>query len=113
MTEDEYWRTNGDFQDDDDLPSSFLSNEDIGAETNVIILPNLNIDIDLVIANYVNVISKTKSKNDLHIILHQVWQHASHHSSLMDRIGQLQTEVEMLRFDIEGFDYDIEFIDEP
>lgn len=110
MTEDEYWQS--DPGSIPELLSTFLSEEDIATETNVIIIPSLKIDLDLQLDNYVALMSKAKTKQELKLYLQQIWNHAMTHGSIMERIDKLQTDVEMLQYDLGDIDYEIEFIDD-
>ncbi|MNK45787.1 hypothetical protein D3C87_645580 [compost metagenome] len=97
---------------DQDLPSTFLSDEDLPSNTNVVIIPNYKPNIDLIIDNYVNEVIKAKNKIQLKDILMGIWNHASTHGALSERLDKLQTDVEMLQIDLlmdQG--YEIEFID--
>lgn len=88
--------------ENNDLPSTFLSNEDIGRETNVMILPNLNINLDLKVHNYTEIISKCKTKTQIENILHMFWDEASSYGALSEKIDRLQDDFESIHFDIEG-----------
>ncbi|QWU14426.1 hypothetical protein KP014_21190 [Paenibacillus sophorae] len=41
----------------------------------------------------------------------KLWEHAYTHGSIMERIDRLQSEVEMLRYDLGDIDFEIEFVD--
>lgn len=112
MTEDEYLRGEPYNNNDQDLPSAFMADEDIATDTNVIMIPNLKkINVNLQLDNYVEVISKLKTKYELKIALGQIWQHAAEYGGLVERVDKLQMEVEMLQYDVDATDYEIEFVD--
>lgn len=101
--------------ENNDLPSSFLSEEDLGRETNVMILPNLKIDLDLKIANYVDAISECKTKSEIEELLLILWEEAATFGSVSEKLSKLQDDFENLHFDIEGlaaYGLSIEFDDE-
>lgn len=102
----------GEPEDPQGLPSSFLSEEDIATETNIIMIPNLKIDLDLQIENYLALISKLKTKKELKSALFQIWNHAETHGAIMERIDKLQTDVEMLQYDLGVLDFEIELVDD-
>ncbi|ASA22743.1 hypothetical protein [Paenibacillus donghaensis] len=113
MSEEEYYASQPDYDEDEncELPSTFLSDEDIGAETNMIIIPSLKIDLELQIDSYVNTLSKLKTKNQLKSALFQIWSHAESYGAIMERMDKLQTDVETLRYDLEDVDFEIEYMD--
>lgn len=88
--------------ENNDLPSTFLSDEDMGRETNVMILPNLNINLDLKVQNYTEMISKCKTKTQIENVLHMFWDEASSYGALSEKIDRLQDDFESIHFDIEG-----------
>ncbi|MBT2759861.1 hypothetical protein [Paenibacillus sp. ISL-20] len=115
MTEDEYWKSNEDYENQEDnyLPSSFLSDEDIPGETNVLIIPNYKLNVDLILNNYVEHCSKAKTKEQLKQYLFALWEQASLHGALSERLDKLQTDIEMLQIDLMHLNgYEIEFVDE-
>lgn len=88
--------------ENNDLPSTFLSDKDVGRETNVMILPNLNINLDLKVQNYTEMISKCKTKTQIENILYMLWDEASSYGALSEKIDRLQEDFESIHFDIEG-----------
>lgn len=111
MTPEEYFASEP--PEDNDLPSTFLSDEDIADLTNVVMIPNYKINIDLILDNYVDQIAKVKNKKHLKDALMSIWYHAASHGAISERLDKLQSDVEGLQFDILSMSgYDIEIIDE-
>ncbi|MNH66544.1 hypothetical protein D3C73_185770 [compost metagenome] len=114
LTEEEYWETNKEFESEDqDLPSTFLSEEDLPGDTNVLIIPNYKINLDLILDGYVEMLTRSKTKVDLRDVLERIWFHAEKHGALTERLDKLQMDVEMLKFDLMmDAGCDPEFIDD-
>lgn len=111
MTEDEYMQ--GEQPEDNDLPSTFLSEEDIADSTNIVMIPNYKPNIDLILDNYVEQIIKVRNKSRLKDALMTIWDHASSHGRISERLDKLQMDVEMLRFDMLSMaGYEIEIVEE-
>lgn len=114
MSEDEYYASEPG-GDPRDLPSTFLSDEDIATDTNVIIVPNMKINLNLILDNYVEVLCKEKTKDELKFELMKLWGHASSHGALAERLDKLTMEVDMLQMDIDamndGYTFEIELVD--
>lgn len=101
MSEEEYWETNKQYEsDDEDLPSTFLSEEDLPGDTNVIIIPNYKFNLELILGNYIEMIVKAKTKKDLQNILEDIWDQAEKHGRLVEKLDKLQYDIEMLQFDL-------------
>jgi len=113
MDYDEYMQ--GEPEDSREIPSSFLSDEDIATETNVIIVPNMKINLDLILDNYVETCCKAKTKDELKFELMRLWGHASSHGALTERLDKLTMDIDMLQMDIDamndGYTFEIELID--
>lgn len=114
MSEEEYWQTNKEYEpDDQDLPSSFLSDEDLPGNTNVIIIPNYKINLDLVLDSYVEMLTKAKTKSDLRNILERIWYHAEKHGQLTEKLDKIQIDIEILQMDLLMDQvYEVEFADD-
>ncbi|MFI2856809.1 hypothetical protein ACH6EH_06685 [Paenibacillus sp. JSM ZJ436] len=111
MDYDEYMQSEPQ-EENNDLPSSFLSDEDLPGDTNVVIIPNYKINLDLTLDTYVEQITKAKTKDELKHYLYALWDHAASHGAISERLDRLQMEVEGLQYDLllqNG--YEIEFID--
>jgi hypothetical protein len=113
LSEEEYWESNKEYesQENQELPSTFMSEEDIATDTNVIIIPSLKFNLDLQLDNYVETISKIKTKDQLKYALLQVWEYAMNHGALTERMDKLQMDIEMLQMDMGLIDFEIEIVD--
>ncbi|MBX4152219.1 hypothetical protein [Paenibacillus lautus] len=110
MNYEEYMK--GELPEDKDLPSSFLSDEDLPGNINVIIIPDYKINLDLILDTCVEQCSKAKTKEELKQYLQVLWNHAATHGSLSERLNKLQEDVDTLQFDLMYMNgYDIEYID--
>ncbi|MWV44959.1 hypothetical protein GRF59_15155 [Paenibacillus sp. HJL G12] len=112
MTEAEYLQGEPENEPDNDLPSAFLSDEDLPSNTNVVIIPSYKPNIELILDNYVDQVIKVKNKVQLKEALSSIWNHAAYHGAISERLDKLQDDVEMLQIDLLSMaGYEIEFID--
>lgn len=111
LTEDEYMQ--GQPPEENDLPSTFLSEEDIADSTNVIMIPNYKPNVDLILDNYVEQIIKVRNKTHLKETLMTIWDHASFHGAISERLDKLQADIEDLEIDMLSMaGYEIDFVQE-
>lgn len=111
VTADEYFASEP--PEEQDLPSSFLSDEDLPGETNVLVIPNYKPNVDLILDNYVEYCAKAKTKDELKQCLFALWDQATAHGALSERLDKLQCDVEMLQIDLMNMNgYQIEYVDD-
>lgn len=75
---------------------------------NIITIPTSQLNVDLTLDNYVEYLSKAKNKNDLKNILYQIWDQATRHGALTERVDKLQSDADALHVDLLCAEYDIE-----
>jgi hypothetical protein len=75
----------------------------------------MKINLNLILDNYVEVLCKAKTKDELKFELMKLWGHASSHGALAERLDKLNMEVDMLQMDIDamndGYTFEIELVD--
>jgi len=99
MTEDEYWASDPNNKPDD-LPSSFLSEEDVPEDTNVVFIPNYDLNLPLILENYVEEISRCKTKQGIKEELLRLWHHAVHFGVYSEKMNKLQQDIDEMQFEI-------------
>lgn len=111
MSEEEYYASEP--PEDQDLPSTFLSEEDLPGDTNVLIIPNYKINLDLILDGYVEMLTRAKTKDELHNVLEHIWYHAEEHGRISERLDKIQMDFEMLEIDsLLKQGYGIELVDD-
>src|ERR1051326_1869393 len=95
MTKEEYLRGEPDYvEPSEDLPSSFLSEENQADQINLVFIPNYKPNISLILDNYIEEIVQAKTRSELKDKLYQVFEHGASQGALIDRIEKLQMEIE-------------------
>lgn len=100
MTEDEYWQTNGDSEDDDEILGDFLI-EEIDDDLTLVMMPKIIYDYEKEFEVYYKLLKKCKNKEQMKDVLSGIISHASAVAVLQHDIKYLQDRAKDLEFSIQ------------
>ena len=87
-------------QEDMALPSSFLSEENEAHSTNVIVIPHYTLDVESVIDSYVQQCQALTTKNQLKLLLRDLWSEAERHGKVLEIIDKIQMDINILQDEV-------------
>lgn len=116
MTEEEYLKSDPEYNEIDDkmeeesndLPSTFLMEEkDYASDLNVFIMPKYDLNVDLIIENYLEAIVNSSTKSSIKTLLKGMWQEAKIDGIMSERISRFQAEAQIMEAEMEAYKYGI------
>lgn len=87
-------------QEDMALPSSFLSEENKAHSTNVIMIPHYTLDIESIIDSYVKQCQSLTTKNQLKLLLQDLWAEAERHGKVLEMIEKIELDISILQDEV-------------
>lgn len=114
MSFEEYIKSDPNYVEPDDLPSSFLSEEDIQPnDVNMIMIPKFEPNFKLMIENYVEAISQCKNKSELREVAWRLLEVGINHGAMVERRDAMLEMIQNFEIDskILSGEYVVEYID--
>lgn len=82
------------------LPSSFLSEENKAYSTNVIMIPHYTLDVESIIDSYVKQCQALTTKNQLKLLLQDLWSEAERHGKVLEMIEKIELDINILQDEV-------------
>lgn len=96
LNENEYWESNGDYEDDDEIIREYLIEEE--DDLTLVMLPKLEYDFDKEFEVYYSVLKKCRTKDQMKQALGSIIERVSSFTLLQNDIGYLQERAKELEF---------------